>query len=150
MLTVLVILAAVVSVAIPYASRSNEHLLLEGECRNMAETIAYATDLAARSRREVRFVVDLAAKAYSLEIAEDRGVAEYAVVEDGRRMMFRLSEKMQVYDVEGFDPSGNARYVLVFSPYKPWPSATLSLAAVNEVRRIEIAGRRVSVEDVPE
>ena len=98
----------------------------------------------------MRFVVDLTAKAYRLETAAEGAPGAYAVVEDGRRMAFRMSERTRVYDVQGFEPSGNACYILPLSPYQPWPSARLSLATADEVRHITVAGRRVSVEEVAE
>jgi prepilin-type N-terminal cleavage/methylation domain-containing protein len=146
LLTVLVILAVMVAVTVPYASRSNEHLLLEGESRSMAETIAYAVDLAERTRRHVKLVVNPAERTYRLELAGDRAASEYAVVEEGRRAVCYMSEKILVLDLQGFELSDKTCYSLVFSPCEPWPSATVSLAVGDTIRRIVVAGRQVSVE----
>ena len=147
MLAVLTILAVMTAVAVPYAGRSNGYLLLEGECRSLAETMSYAVDLAARTRRPTQIVVDLAQKTCVLEIARDQEAREYALVEDGQPMALSLSEKTQVLDLQGFQSAGSTSYSLTVHPGAPWPSAAVTLAVDDALRKIVLLGGHVAVED---
>jgi prepilin-type N-terminal cleavage/methylation domain-containing protein len=149
LLTVLVILVATVAVTVPYASRSNEGLLLERECRNIAQTLTYAVNRAAETRRPVRLTVDISNKCCLLETTADSSGDAYVPVEDGQRMAFTLSPKTQVVDLQGFEPTGRSCYSLVWSPFSTWPTASLSLAIGDGVWRIVIDGKRTSVEALP-
>lgn len=147
MLAVLTILAVMTAVAVPYASRSNGYLLLEGECRSLAETMSYAVDLAARTRLPARLIVDLAQNTCALEIAQDQGASEYAIVEDGQLMVLSLGEKTRVLDMQGFQSAGNTSYFLTVNPGQPWPSAAVTLAGDGALRKIVLTGGHVAVED---
>lgn len=147
LLTVLVILVAMVTITIPYATRSNDGLKLDQESRNVAEAMRYATHLAIKASRPVRFTLDLENNCYFLEMVTATG-QDYAPVEDPCGAMRPLDRRVQIADVTGFSLVGKNRYCLSFDPERPWPEASLCLALGKLVKRVRMVGRLVEVEDV--
>lgn len=148
LLTVLVILAISVAIAVPYARKSNDVLVLERECLNIAETMKYAVNGAMDTRKPFRFTVDLVRQQYALEKATNSSGSDYATVEDGQRMSFASSEKVSVVGMDGFQARGDTCYSLVFDPMRVWPTASISLMVRDTARRVVIAGRHISIEDI--
>lgn len=148
LLTVLVILAVSVAVTVPYARKSNDVLLLERECRSIAETMKYALNCAEDTRKPVRFTIDLARRRCAVEAATDSSGSEYVLVEDGQRMSFTSSEKIAILDVQGFQIRGDASYSMVFDLSRTWPTGSVLLAAGDTTRKIVVAGRLISIEGI--
>ena len=58
LIVVLAIISAMVTVIVPFASRSNDSLQIREQSRDVAQTIRYAIDLAQNSCRPVKFVIN--------------------------------------------------------------------------------------------
>jgi prepilin-type N-terminal cleavage/methylation domain-containing protein len=146
LMVVLVIIGAMVAVAVPYATRSNESLKIKQECLSMAEAIEYLVDLAQDTKRPTRVVIDLETNCYALERATGISNRDFEPIETfGGRSRY-LGGGVQVIDTIGFDSAGN-KACLTFEPSSPWPNASISLSGGDTIRTIRISGRNVEIED---
>ncbi len=146
LMVVLAIIAAMVTVAVPYATRSNEAMKVRQECLSLAESVRYIADLAVDTKRSTRILVEPGSNSYSLEIANGPGVQDYEpalVSGDVRRY---LSRNIRIMDITGFSVGGDGHYLL-FEPARPWPNASISLSAGDVIKTIVIAGKRVEIQD---
>ena len=143
---VLAIIAAMVTVAVPYATRSNKALKIEHQCMSLAESFGYAVDLAIETKRPTRLFIDPATNEYSLEIASESGVEQYesVLISGGTRRC--LSRDIRIMDMTGFSADAGSHYLL-FEPSRPWPRASISLSSGDVNKTIIIAGKRVEIED---
>jgi prepilin-type N-terminal cleavage/methylation domain-containing protein len=146
MLLVLIILSTMVAVTLPYASRSHDALRLEQEARNLAEAIRYATQLAEGANRSVRILWDTAQDCYSLQMATP-DAADYLPIDDPIGALRHLDSKVRLVNLQGFESAGQNLQYLTLDPQKPWPEASLDLAAGTLVRRVQVTGRLVEVKD---
>jgi len=146
---VLVIITAMVMVAVPYATRSNDGLALDQACRDVAEGLKYALSHATDSRRPTRFVVDLTEKSYALEAIGAVDGRTFEPLEDARGRTRYLESKVGIVDVEGFAVTGKNRYGLVFDPFQPWPYASMALAIEDALATVRVAGKVVHIEAEP-
>lgn len=146
---VMLIVSAMVTVAVPYATRSNEALALDQACRDVAEGIKYAISHSMDTRRPTRVTIDLKDHSYVIETAGDIHEQDFQPLDDSRGAVRYLGSKIHVLDVEGFDVTGKDRYGLVFDPEQRWPRAALSLAIKDTVKTITVAGKAVHVEARP-
>jgi prepilin-type N-terminal cleavage/methylation domain-containing protein len=143
---VLTIIAAMVTVAVPYATRSNKTLEIESQCMSLAQSVEYITDLAIETKRPTRLLIDPATNEYSLEIASEPGAEDYESVFVSGGTERYLSRDIRIMDLTGFSvDAGN--HCLLFDPAKPWPRASISLSSADVNKMIVIAGKRVEVED---
>jgi type II secretory pathway pseudopilin PulG len=143
---VLVILAAMVTVTIPYATRSHDGLKLDQESRNVAEAIRYATHLAGSTNQPVRFVLDTQNSCYLLERAT-AAKEDYVPIEDSNGAIRHLDPKIRIADITGFDPAGKDRYCLSFNSERPWPQAALGLSLGDLFKTVRVAGKLIEIED---
>lgn len=146
LLLVLVILGALVAVTLPYATRSQDGLRLEQEVRNLAEAIRYATQLAESTNRPVRVLVDTALNCYSLQTAT-LNAEDYVPIADPIGVLRRLDSRVRVVSVQGFESDEHNLRYLALDPRKPWPEASLDLAAGDLTKRVQVAGKLVEVGD---
>ena len=146
---VMLIVSAMVTVAVPYATRSNEALALDQACRDVAEGIKYAMSHSMDTRRPTRFTIDLKDHSYVIETAGDIDDRAFQPLDDPRGAARYLGAKIHVLDVEGFDVTGKDRYGLVFDPERPWPRATLSLTIKDALKTITVAGKVVHIDVRP-
>ncbi len=146
LMVVMAIIAAMVTVAVPYVTRSNEALKVRQECLSLAEAVRYIADLAVDTKRSTRILVEPGSNSYSLAIAKGSGAQgfEPALVSgDVRRY---LSRNVRIMDITGFSVDGDGHYLL-FEPARPWPNASISLSAGDVIKTIVIAGKRVEIQD---
>lgn len=141
---VLLIIAAMVTVVVPYATRSNESLKIKQECLDMVETIKYAVDLAMDTKRPTRIVINPKNNSYLLEIATRINNQNYKPIEGLRVRYFGRS--IDVIDTTGFTVDGDDCY-LIFDPARPWPNANISLSTDDTIKTIKITGKQIEIED---
>jgi len=146
LLVVLVIISAMVSVILPYATRSNDSLRLRQECLNIAEAVKHAIDLSAQTERPTRILVDPENKCYWLEMADGSSGLNFRPVEGYLGDTHYLGRNIQIMCGDGFD-AGNRAYYLLFDPAVSWPNAFMSVASRNESRTIKINGKNVEIEE---
>lgn len=146
LIVVLAIIAAMITVAIPYASRSNESLRIKQECLNVAQAIEYASDLAVNIRRPTRIVINPNNKSYWLEIAAGTNNHDYKPLEDFQGSVRYFGKSIYITDTSGFSIDGNT-YYLIFDPARPWPNASISLSNKDAIKTIIIRGNHVEIEE---
>lgn len=144
LIVVLVIIAAMATVVVPYATRSNESLKIKQECLDMVETIKYAVDLAMDTKRPTRIVINSKNNSYLLEIATGINNQNYKPIEVLRVRYFGRS--VDVIDTTGFTVDGNGRY-LIFDPARLWPNASICLSTSDAIRTIKIKGKQVEIDN---
>jgi prepilin-type N-terminal cleavage/methylation domain-containing protein len=143
---VLAIIAAMVTVTMPYATRSNRALKIESQCMSLAESVGYVADLATVTKRPTRLLIDPATNEYSLEIASGSGVEDFESVPISGGTRRYLSRDIRITDMTGFSLDGDSHYLL-FEPSRSWPRASISLSSGDVNKTIVITGKRVEVED---
>jgi prepilin-type N-terminal cleavage/methylation domain-containing protein len=146
LIIVLAIIAAMVTVIMPYATRSNQHLSMEQECLSIAEAIRYAMNLSVDTNKPTRLVLSPDGPSYSVEIASGKSDLLFQPAEDIYGAVHYLGQDIYLMDVDGFSMAGK-RYYLLFDPAGAWPQATISLASRDAIRTIRINGRQVEIED---
>ena len=146
LLIVLMVIAVMVTVAVPYASRSNKGLKAEQVCLSLAETAKYAMDLAVDKKKPTRVVVDPRNRSFLLEVAVGPGGRDYEPVNRPGFETRYFGQDIYITDAVGFDIDGG-KYCLVFDPARPWPDASISMSSSNALKTIRIHGRQVEIED---
>jgi prepilin-type N-terminal cleavage/methylation domain-containing protein len=146
LMIVLVIIAAMVTVAVPYASRSNKSLKMKQESLSMAEAIKYAADLAMDTKKPTRIVINLKTNTYLLEIAAGINNQSFKPIEGFGGNIRYLGQSVHIIDMTGFSIEGK-EHGLVFEPTRPWPNATISLSSDDAIKTIKIRGKQVEIED---
>ncbi len=149
LLIVLVILSAMVTVTVPYATRSRTGRQLEEACRDVAETVKYAMNHAADTGQPARLVLDVAAGSYQIEVSARDDREHFDPLEDNRAGMRWLGSGVGVAGHEGFRLISRSQYGLVFDPASAWPQASLSLMVQDRTRIVRVRGRLVDIEDQP-
>lgn len=145
LIVVLVIISAMITVILPYATRSNQGLRLEQDCLSMTEAVKYAMNLTVDTGRPTRLVLDVKNQSYSVEIASEINSLNFQPTQDIYGTEGYLGPDISILDVDGLD-AGAGGYTLRFDSAGQWPRASVSLAAGNEVTIIRIDGRRVEIE----
>lgn len=146
LIVVLAIIAAMVTVMMPYASRSNKDLKAKQASLSLGEIIKYAIDLTIDTKKPTRIVIDAQKHSYWVEIAKDKNSQNYQQIDQFGGNVQYLGQDIYVLDAEGFDVE-DGKYVLVFNPEHPWPQASISLSSTDTLRTIRIHGRYVEIED---
>ena len=146
LMVVLMIIATMVTVVVPYATRSNEALKTTQECLSLADTFKYIADLAMDTKRSTRILINPESNSFLLEIASGTDNRDYEPMEAFGNAVRYFSQGIRITDVTGFSFEGS-NYCLVFEPTKPWPDASISLSTRDEIKTIMIRGRRVQIED---
>lgn len=147
LIIVLVIISAMVAVAVPHATRSNNGLKLEQACGDMVEAVKYAMNYTMDTKTRSRLVIDCTAGSYVIEAATGVHEQDFEPLEDSRAMSRPLAPGVHIVDFEGLTASQKNRYCLVFDPGLAWPHAYISLATKDTLKTIRIAGRGVGIED---
>jgi len=140
------IIAAMVTVAIPYATRSNKSLKIKQECLSLAQAVEYVADLATDTRRPTRIVVDVKNNCYLLEAATGVNNHNYRPIKDFGGGIRHFGESVHIIDMTGFSVDGN-EHCLVFEPARPWPSASISLTSGDTIKTITIKGKQVEISE---
>lgn len=146
LIIVLAIISAMVTIVLPYATRSNNDLNLRQECLNVAETIKYGIDLANNSKDLIRIVIRPDEKCYLLEIAKRSTPQNFEPVQTYQGKIRYFDQKFKILDIENFNTEGKGHY-LIFDSKQPWPSGSFSLSSEDTIRTINIKGQRVEIEE---
>ncbi len=146
LIVVMVIIAAMVTVIMPYATRSNEAMRIEHDCLSLAEVFRYAADLAADTGRPARVVINSGNNSYMLETADRTDGQNFVPVEYLGGTVHSFDPKIRIVDMAGFRIDGDS-YQLVFEPSMPWPQASISISAADRIKTITIRGKRVEIEE---
>ena len=146
LMIVLVIIATMVTVVIPYATRSNEALRTTQECLSLADAIKYIADMAIDTKLPTRILLNPESNSYMLEIASGTDNRDYEPLESFGNATRYLNKGIRITDVTGFSYEGS-NYCLVFEPTRLWPNASISLSTKDEIKTIIIRGKRVEIEE---
>lgn len=147
LLVVLTIIAAMMTVVIPYAGRSNDSQKVRQESLNIAEALRFITDLAIDTRKPVRIVIDIRDNSFVLEKANEINNRNFQIIEDfGNDSTHYLSKNVQIFDIRGFTAEGTLQY-LIFDPKMPWPSGSISLGCQDSFITVNIKGKQIEIED---
>ena len=143
LLLVMAIIATLLTIIAPYATRSNKGQKLEQKSLNMVEAINYIIDLAVTRKRPTRIIID-PQKGYALEICRREKGENYKPIEGFLGQPINFGEGISILDTTGFATGGNEEY-LAFDPGKPWPYASITLMTTETIKTIKINGRQVEI-----
>jgi prepilin-type N-terminal cleavage/methylation domain-containing protein len=146
MMVVLVIIAAMVTVVLPYASRSNEALKLTQESLSLAEAIRYIIETASDTQKPTRITIDCKNNCYFLETANGISNRDFKQIEDFVGSVHYFGQEIRIVDITGFSIEGS-NYCLTFEPARPWPNASVSLSSGEQIKKVTIKGKNVEIED---
>ncbi len=146
LIVVLVIIAAMMTVVVPYATRSNENLEITHDCLSLVEALRFAADLAIESKKPTRIVVDTNRNVYLLEIVGNFDSQVFVPVEYLGSIFNRLGSKTRIVNIEGFSMEEN-NYYLLFEPARPWPDANITVSNADITKTIIISGKNVRIEE---
>ena len=142
---VLAIIAIMITVIAPYASRSNDSLEIENQIMEIADSILYAIDSTQINHLKSRFCFDTAQNAFYLETSDQDGNYYPISASIGRKRY--LSPNCNVMDVEGFDTQGKC-FFIEFDPDRNWPAGSFTILSNDIKKTIAVRSRTVTVEDV--
>lgn len=146
LIVVMTIIAVMVTVAVPYATRTNKDLKLKQQCLSLAQAVKYVAELAAHTHRPARIVVDEKNNRFLLEAATGADENTYRLIEDLEGGIRHLGPDVRITDMTGFKADKNG-LCLVFEPSRPWPAASITLMSEDTVKTITITGRKVEISD---
>lgn len=146
LMVVLVIIAAMVTVVLPYATRSNEAMNLTQESLNLADSLRYMIETASDSQRPTRITIDSRNNCYVMEIASGISNRDFKPVEGIGNAMHYFGSELRILNITGFTTDGSD-YHLTFEPARPWPNASISFSSGELIKTVTIRGKRVEIED---
>ncbi|MBN1186544.1 MAG: type II secretion system protein [Bacteroidales bacterium] len=145
LMVVLTIMATMVAIIMPYATRSNESLSIKQEALNLELAIKYVIDLAIDMKRPTRIVLNRKINNFAIEMATDTYSNNFQPIDkSGDIGNHYFNQNIQVSDIEGFSMEGS-NYYLIFDPAKFWPSGSVSLSIDNLIYTINIKGKIVEI-----
>lgn len=145
LMIVLMIMATMVAIIAPYATRSNESLNIKQETLSLELAVKYITDLAMDTRRSTRIILNQKTNSFALEIAADTSNQNFLPIEKiGNIGNHFFNQNIRISDIEGFEMQGD-NYYLLFDPSKPWPSGSVSLSITDLISTIDIEGKRIEI-----
>jgi prepilin-type N-terminal cleavage/methylation domain-containing protein len=146
LMIVLVIISALVTVTVPYVTRSSKGLEIEQESLNIAEAVKCAINLSTNTKRMTKLVVDPENKSYFLEIANGIEGRDFELLKRAQGAVRHLSNAIHIVDTDGFTFEGKT-WNLVFDPGRKWPEASISLSTTDVIRTIRIRGKQVEIDE---
>ncbi len=144
LMVVLAIISAMVAVVLPFCKRSNDGLKIKQASSSIAQAIRYAIDLAEKRNKAVKFIFNDKYRSYRLQIENSEN--SFESVEDFVGMERFLDKNMRLFDIEGFEQTGQ-EYYLIFDPKRPWPDAWISLSTNDLTETIRIKSKYVEIEE---
>jgi len=141
---VLAIIATMIIVVAPYASRSNEGLQLNNQMQEFANTLRYAIDYAETNGKQVRFVMDTNRNFFYLETVDENGVFSIMPTSIGREKPF--NSNCTIMNIDGFEMEGQS-YFLLFNPTKEWPTANFTILGEDFKKTLNIITKTISIKD---
>jgi hypothetical protein len=145
-MVVLVIIATMVTVVLPYASRSNEAMEIRQESLSLAESVMYAIETSSDTQRPTRIAIDSKNNCYFLEIANGINNNDFKPIEGIGNAVHYFGSGVRIIDMTGLTTDGSI-YHLTFEPANPWPNASVSFSSGELIRTVKIRGKRVEIED---
>lgn len=142
LIIVMAIIAAMIAVVAPYASRSNENLEFENQAKEIADTLQYALSISEKNKTLVRFILNTQEKTFSLEMADKDGLFHPLPTSLGQQRY--LNSKCVLVDIEGFTREGYC-YYLNFDATQNWPVAYFTIAGEEFKKTINIQSQHVSL-----
>jgi prepilin-type N-terminal cleavage/methylation domain-containing protein len=147
LLVVLMIIAVMVTIVVPYASRSNDSLNIKQESLSIAEALKYMVDLAMDTKKPTRIVINPKANSFLLEMATEISNQNFRPIEDfGGSGIHYFDQNVRIIDIKGFDAQSDG-YYLIFDPTKPWPNGSISLSTTDSITKINIKGKQIEIKD---
>lgn len=147
MLIVMCIIATMVALAVPHASRSNDGLATTQLALNVKEAINYAISTATDNARATRIAFFFEDYYYRLEIAEDAEEINYIPMPGHLGITNYYSESILDISSDQFQYDLDMAY-LEFDPAKNWPDATLTIKSRDCQKQITINGKLVNLIDL--
>jgi prepilin-type N-terminal cleavage/methylation domain-containing protein len=146
LMVVLVIIAAMVTVVLPYATRSNEAMNITQESLSLVEAIRYVIDLASDTQRPTRLTIDSKNNCYFMETASGASNRDFKPIEEIGNAAHYFGSEIHILDMTGFSTDGSD-YHLIFEPARPWPNASVSFSSGELIKKVTIRGKCVEIED---
>lgn len=141
---VLAIMAAMITIALPYVSQRNDAMRVDGFSHDLADAVRYAIDLAEGEGSAVKLVIDTANNGYRLQQADDN--VGYRSAKGFIGEFQYLNDDVRIDILEGFVADGRSVYLL-FDPGKRWPDARFSISTENSAKTIIVNGKNIEIED---
>ncbi len=145
LMVVLMIMATMVAIIAPYATRSNESLNIKQEALSIESALKYIMDLAIDTKLPTRIVLSRKKNSFSLEKAADINNKTFLPIEKpGNIGNHYFSQNIRISNIEGFEMEGDNCY-LIFDPAKSWPRGSISLSINDLMLTIEIKGKSIEI-----
>lgn len=141
LLVVLTILSVMVTIALPYASHSNQQLRLHQEAANLKTAIALLIEQAKNTQRPTRLAIDPTQQSYQLQQKLNRPNEEFEPLPGSLGQTHYLQQHDSFDQLEGFQTDGQNR-VLLFDPSHPWPQAGLTIINQQATYHLLINGQK--------
>ena len=148
LLLVLVIIATIITVTVPFASRSNEHQNIQQQALNVKAIIDYSIDSSINNNLPTKIVFSFKDNSYWIEVS-DGSVSRhnFRPLEAYPGGEHYLGKDVLSFSTEGFSQSGNESY-LIFDPEITWPQAMVNIIGKNSSQDIHIHDGRVDLQDL--
>lgn len=142
----MVIIATMVTVVLPYATRSNKAMEIRQESLSLAESVMYAIETASDTQRPTRITIDSKNNCYYLETASEISNSDFKPIEGIGIAVHYFGSGIRIIDLTGFTTDASV-YHLIFEPANPWPNASVSFSSGELIKTVIIRGKRVEIED---
>lgn len=143
---VMFIIAAMLTMIMPYAARSDDNLKLRQHALGMAEALRYAVSTAENTGRPARIRIDTKTKSWSFQTLDPANPQLLLPTYHASETPQYLGDNIHILEIEGFTVEVDA-YYLLFDPRQPWPSARVSLATRDMVQTVYIQDKRIEIEE---
>ena len=145
LMVVMAIIAAMLTVTLPFANRSNNALKVQQAASNIAQTLRYAINLSETKQRKIKFVFDTKNSSYYLEIANQN--TGFKQLDDFAGKQRFIDNDIYLFDSEEVEHDSR-KLLLIFDPQKKWPDASITFATKNLMEKIIIKGRHVDIKEI--
>lgn len=146
LMVVLMIIATMMTIALPYASRSSNSLQVKQDSLNIAEAAKYISDLAMDTKKPTRMVINPKTNSFILEVTTDISNQDFKSLMDFGSSPHYLGQNVQIINIEGFVVEGDIS-CLIFDPTKPLPTGSISLSTNDSIKTINIKGKQIEIEE---
>jgi len=145
LMIVLVMVAVISAVAVPYSSNSDARFDVQQQCLDIKNYLHFALSAAESQGNKYRFAIDCKDKSYWLEYWQD---SQYKAIVGPFGSRKKISSRITAVTKEGFDEE-NVSYI-IYDPTKSWPIANIEIDSVKGGYRIEINAREIEIKGFDE
>ena len=145
MMVVMAILAALLTVALPFTAAGDGALKLQQTASDIAQTIRYAIVLSHTTQKKVSFILDTKNSCYYLETTKTHSRTK--PVEDFTARRRAIDDKIQIFDTEGLTQK-NRKLSLTFDYQTRLPTASITLKNQKLTEKITIKEKYVQVHHI--